>query len=83
LGSVYEVWREHQTADIAREDSQAVVPDLIMKAYKLPEDLRPSIERVWDEALRTAIRYTEHVAQHMGERGSVTMMKWKAGQATA
>jgi hypothetical protein len=64
MSDVYEQWNRLQDErGIPAQDREAVaIPDLIMAARKVPEDLRPHIERAWDLAMRDAMAYVEQLA---------------------
>jgi hypothetical protein len=62
--SVWEQWGAYQAANIPGEHQDGiVVPDLIMRNNNVPEELRPHVERIWDDALKRAIDFADHAAK--------------------
>jgi hypothetical protein len=64
MSSIYQHWAEFEDEQVEPQNSSAIViPDLTMKANDVPEELRERVERIWDDAFKAAIEFTDHAAK--------------------
>jgi hypothetical protein len=62
--SVWAQWnRQQDEAGVPATLREAtVIADLIMQTNNVPAELRPWVEKIWDDAFRQAIEFTSHAA---------------------